>query len=90
MTDRGELTTDLEAIADMPRTALELYAYGMKVERDAPQAVVDTDIAADDAWYAHQAAMDNPDADVVGAAELASRRALVAHDEALGRYRKEH
>lgn len=88
--NRDELTTDLDTIANMKRTELELFAYGMKVERDALQVVVDADIAADDAWYAHQAAMDNPDADVVGAAELASRRALVAHDEALSHYRKEH
>jgi hypothetical protein len=89
MTTRDELTTELETIANMKRTELELWAYGMKVERDALKAVVDADIKVADACN-HANLMLFAHIDYSGPAEISYAAAVAVQREALAHYRKEH
>lgn len=87
--NRDELTADLEAIADMPRTALELFAYGLKVERDALRVVVDADIQVADSQE-HADRMVFAHLDFAAPAETAFAAAVAVQRQALAHYRQEH
>lgn len=87
--NRDELAAELDTIADMPRTALELYAYGMKVERDALRVVVDADIKVADAQN-HADTMMFAHLDFAAPAEMSYAAAVQVQRAALAQYRKEH
>lgn len=87
--NRDELATELDTIADMKRTELELFAYGMKVERDALRAVVDADIKVADAQQ-HADTMLFASLDISASAEISYAAAVAVQRQALAHYRQEH
>lgn len=86
---RDRLADDLDTIANMKRTALELFAYGMKVERDALRAVVDADIKVADSQE-HADRMTFAHIDYSGPAEISYAAAVAVQRQALAHYRQEH